>query len=97
LVGVTWAPPWRWNARLSRLRRGDVVREEAAMAEQIVTLPYPAWMGAAERRARDAVRAAVRHYAALDGLFPDEEERRYQAMLRAFHRLRKVQEAAGGS
>jgi hypothetical protein len=61
---------------------------------ETVTLPYPAWMGAAERR--DAVRAAVRHYAALDGLFPDEEERRYQAMQRAFHRLRKVQEAASG-
>jgi hypothetical protein len=64
---------------------------------ETVTLPYPAWMSAAERRARDAVRTAVRHYAALDGLFPDEEERRYQAMQRAFHRLRKVQEAAGGA
>jgi hypothetical protein len=64
---------------------------------ETVTLPHPAWMSAVERRARDAVRAAVRHYAALDGLFPDEEARRYQAMQRAFHRLRKVQEAAGGS
>jgi hypothetical protein len=50
-------------------------------------------MNAAERRAVARLRTAVRHYAALDGLFPDEEERRYQAMQRAFHRLRKVQEA----
>jgi hypothetical protein len=62
---------------------------------ETVMLPYPAWMGAAERRANDALRAAAAHYAALANygvFFADEEERRYCRLVRAAARARQCVE-----
>lgn len=55
------------------------------------TLPYPLTMSAREKRARDAVRHAVRHYAALPPGFPMDERKRYEAMERAQAHLARVQ------
>jgi hypothetical protein len=63
---------------------------------ETVTLPYPAWMSATERRANDALRAAAAHYAALADygvFFADEEERRYCRLVRAADRARQCVEA----
>jgi hypothetical protein len=65
------------------------------MAEQTVTLPYPSWMGAAERRANDVLRAAAAHYAALANygvFFADEEERRYCRLVRAADRVQRLRD-----
>jgi hypothetical protein len=62
---------------------------------ETVTLPYPAWMGAVERRANEALRTAAAHYAALAGygvFFADEEERRYRRLARAATRARRFVE-----
>jgi hypothetical protein len=66
---------------------------------ETVTLPYPAWMGAAERRANDALRAAAAHYATLANygvFFADEEERRYRRLVRAAARARRFVEVSDG-